>query len=360
VKREYENPDPRVKRKRHTWIDYATTYIVLLVLSAGQAMILAVYMGWGRGGQSMPLEFIFGMLGYWAIVSAVFVFLTARHKVRDFDVPMRELSKAAKDVARGDFSVTVKPHHATEKYDYVDVMFEDFNKMVEELGSIETLKSDFIANVSHEVRTPLAIIQNYATVLQSDALTDEQRRYYAETIANATTRLSELVTNILKLNKLENQEIVPETTPFDLCRQLAECAVAFSDAWERKNIDFSVDMDDKCVINADEGMLQLVWQNLLSNAVKFTDNGGKITLTQTMSANGVTVTVADSGCGMGENTLAHIFDKFYQGDTSRASEGNGLGLALALRVIELLKGSITVNSRVGKGSTFTVILPIKQ
>jgi signal transduction histidine kinase len=318
-------------------------------------MILAEYMGWGRNGQSMPPEFIFGMLGYWAIVSAILILILARQKRTRFDKPMRTLSKAAKDVARGDFSVYIEPLHTTDKYDYVDVMFEDFNTMVEELVSIETLKNDFIANVSHEVKTPLAVVTNYATAIQSDTLTPP-RHEYANTIINAAARLNSLIANILKLNKPENQEIMPESVPFDLCRQLAECALPFEDAWERKRIEFSAGMEDKCVINADEGVLEIVWQNLLSNAPKFTDNGGKVTLTQTSDEESATVTITDTGSGMDEATLAHIFDKFYQGDKSRSQDGNGLGLALALRVLELVGGSITVKSEVGKGSAFTVRL----
>jgi signal transduction histidine kinase len=228
--------------------------------------------------------------------------------------------------------------------------------MVEELGSIETLKNDFIGNVSHEIKTPLAVIQNYASALQSDAVDTDRRKDYTDTIITASRKLSALVTNILKLSKLENQEIVPEAAPFDLCRQLTECALAFEDALEKKNIEFEAEMDDRLVITADEGMLEIVWHNLLSNAIKFTADGGKITLAQTSDDAGVTVTVTDSGCGMDGDTLPHIFDRFYRGDASRSGEGNGLGLALTLRVLELLGGSISAQSEIGKGSTFTVRL----
>jgi signal transduction histidine kinase len=160
----------------------------------------------------------------------------------------------------------------------------------------------------------------------------------------------------LKLNKLENQEIKSEVKSFDLCRQLAECALSFEEGLESKNIEFVVDIEERTLVNNDEGMLEIVWQNLLSNAIKFTEYGGKISLTQVSDEDSVTVTITDNGCGMNKETLARIFDKFYQGDTSHSGEGNGLGLALTLRVVELVEGTITVNSQEGVGTTFRVSL----
>lgn len=351
IKKQIEK-DSRVKTRHFAWIEYALTYFVLLTLSAGQWMIYNEYVNFG----SVPPEFIWGMLGYWAIVTAIFSMVTHHQIRKKFDEPMRRLSEAARDVANGDFSVYLEPIHASDKFDYMDVMFEDFNKMVEELGSIETLKSDFIANVSHEIKTPLSVIQSYAMALQKENLSFEQRKEYTDTIIAASRRLTALVTNMLKLNKLENQEIRPVGEPYDLCRQLCNCALSFENLWEEKGIEFEADIEDQTIICADESMLELVWNNLLSNAIKFTEPGGKITLKQTSDEDTVTVSVSDTGCGISDEAMKHIFDKFYQGDTSHSSEGNGLGLALVLRVIELLDGSISVKSEVGKGSTFTVRL----
>jgi signal transduction histidine kinase len=344
--------DERVKRKHFSWLDYAIAFGILLVLSGGQALIYSAYIS----VEPVPLEYIFGMVGYWALVSAGFCLITIRQKIKLYDKPMRAMSKAAKNVACGDFAVQLEPFHKPEKHDYVDVMFEDFNKMVVELNSIETLKTDFIGNVSHEIKTPLSVIQSYAMALQKDDLVPETRREYSNTIITASQRLTTLVTNILKLSKLENQEIAPDAREFDLCRQLADCALTFESVWEGKNIEFEVDMDDRATIFADESMLEIVWHNLLSNALKFTEPGGKITLTQTSEEDSVTVSVADTGCGMSDKTIAHIFDKFYQGDTSHSGEGNGLGLALAFRVVEIFGGSISATSEPGQGSTFTVRL----
>lgn len=347
--------DSRVKARHFTWYEYVLTYFILLVLAAGQWMIYNEYVYFGH----MPPEYIWGMLGYWAIVTAIFCIITSRQKLRAYDRPMRKLSEAAKQVAGGDFSVHLEPIHRPDKLDYVDVMFEDFNKMVEELGSIETLKNDFIANVSHEIKTPLSVIQSYAMALQKEDLPLQKRREYADTIIAASKNLTTLVSNILKLNRLEHQEIAPVAEPFDLCRQLCDCALTFEDAWEQKGIEFEADIEDRAMIRADAGMLEIVWHNLLSNALKFTEPGGKITLTQVSDEDTVAVTVTDTGGGMDEETMKHIFDKFYQGDSSRSGEGNGLGLALALRVIELVGGSISVKSEPGKGSAFTVRLKVE-
>jgi signal transduction histidine kinase len=348
--------DPRVKKQTMTWLGILLMYFVLIVLASGQAMILAEYMGWGKGGQSLPPEYIFGALGYWAIVTAVFCLITASQIKRWFEKPMRTLSEAAKDVAGGDFTIYIEPPHTEDKYDYIDVMFEDFNKMVEELGTIETMKTDFISNVSHEIKTPLSVIENYAMALQEPDIDEAGRKEYATTIILASRRLNILVANILKLSKLENQRIVPTWEDYDLCSQLADCALSFEEPLDDKHITLEVNMDDRAVIHADKSMLEIVWNNLLSNALKFTEPGGMVTLEQTSDEDTVTVSVSDTGCGMSEATMHRIFDKFYQGDTSRAQEGNGLGLALALRVIELLDGQISAKSNPGEGSTFTVSL----
>ncbi|MBY9079345.1 HAMP domain-containing histidine kinase [Paenibacillus sp. HN-1] len=354
--RKKSKQDRRFNTKSISWKGFLITYFVLSTLTAGQAMIYDAY---NPVGKSVPTPYLMGMMGYWIIVSLIFCLLTSYQKNKHFGKPLHKLSIAAKQVAEGDFSVYLEPVHRTDKRDYIDAMFEDFNKMVEELGSIETLKNDFISNVSHEIKTPLSVIQSYAMALQKDELSPELRKDYSETIITASKKLTTLVMNILKLNKLENQEIGHAAKPYDVCRQLAECIIYFENAWEEKNIELVVDIEDRAVIHAEQSMLEIVWHNLLSNAVKFTPPGGTITLTQTSDEDTITVSVSDTGCGMDEMTLKHIFDKFYQGDTSHSGEGNGLGLALSLRVIELVGGVISAKSELGEGSTFTVKLKVE-
>ncbi|MGL4790027.1 MAG: sensor histidine kinase, partial [Anaerotignaceae bacterium] len=240
------------------------------------------------------------------------------------------------------------------KYDYLDLMISDFNKMVEELGSIETLKTDFFSNVSHEIKTPIAVIQNNAELLQKESISIEQRKECTDNIIYATRRLSSLISNMLKLNKLEKQSILPNLEYYDLPSQLCECALQFEEQWEKKNIEFDVDIEEEALIFADKELMEIVWTNLLSNALKFSDENGKITLKQFSKNNEVVVSIKDSGCGMDTKTLNRIFDKFYQGDTSRSTLGNGLGLALTKRILEMLNCSIYVESEINVGSEFIV------
>jgi signal transduction histidine kinase len=201
------------------------------------------------------------------------------------------------------------------------------------------------------------VIQGYAEALQNDALGNKERTEYAKAIVGATKKLAALVTNILKLNKLENQEILPTRTRFNLGEQIRLCALGFEDLWERKNIGFTADLEDTMVWY-DEDMLKIVWNNLISNAVKFTNPGGLITMSLKGAGDFVIITITDTGCGMDAENQKHIFDKFYQGDTSHSGEGNGLGLALVKRVIEIAGGEIAVESQAGKGTSFTVRLSI--
>lgn len=296
---------------------------------------------------------------YWGLIAAGVTAVIVRLTRSTYERPLVQIAQAARQVAGGDFSVYVPSIHAADKQDYMDDLILDFNKMVAELGSIETLKTDFFSNVSHEIKTPLAVIQNTAALLDDGTLNGQQAEH-VQTIRRYSRRLTDLITNILKLNKLEKQNIQPVPEPYDLCEQLAECALLFENRWEEKGIEFEADLEDETTIEADASLLELVWNNLLSNAIKFTEPGGIVTLRQTSTAQGVEVAVSDSGCGMDEKTLEHIFDKFYQGDTSHSTEGNGLGLALVLRILRMVGGDISVSSKPGEGSTFTVKIPVKE
>ena len=330
-------------------------YLGTLLLMSGIHTGLLVFMervGWNKVIQSVvPIL-------YWGMI-ALGITLFARKEIRrTYEKPMHMLAEAAERVADGDFSVYVPTLHTTDKLDYLDIMILDFNKMVEELGSIETLKTDFISNVSHEMKTPIAIIKNYAQLLQMGQVTEETRIEYARSIENAAGKLSNLISNILKLNKLENQCILPEMEDYDVCRQLCECILQFEDAWDEKEIELETQIEDAAMVRADANLLELVWNNLISNAVKFTQRGGSVRICQTSTEDHIIVAISDTGCGIAKENVNHIFDKFYQGDTSHAKEGNGLGLALVKRVLELMEGDIQVVSEVGKGSTFTVKLPV--
>lgn len=348
--------DERVKRRIFPLSTFIPVLFAFVMFTTVQMYIIGELIDY----KNVPRTSVVMIIGIWVLAAAFFTLLTSYQLRIHYQQPIEEFSEAAHKVAEGDFSVYLAPHHTADKATHLDVLFADFNKMVEALGSIETLKTDFFSNVSHEIKTPLAVIQNHAYLLQKNGISEETRLEYAQAILQATKRLSSLITNMLKLNKLEKQSILPMPEEYNLCEQLCDCALQFEEIWEQKNIEFVVEMEDVRTICADEGLLELVWTNLISNALKFTPEGGTITLRQVTEDDCVTVSVSDTGCGMARETVQRIFEKFYQGDSSHATEGNGLGLALVKRILELSDGSITVESEPGKGSVFTVALPLEK
>ena len=290
------------------------------------------------------------------VVLISIVMATIDYLRRKFTVarPVKQIMDAATKMIEGDFSVRIAPIARIGTDDSFNEIAQCFNKMAEELSGVETLRTDFIANVSHEMKTPLAVIGNYATLRASAELSEEQRVEYAKIITDATRRLSDMMTNILKLNRLENQQIYPTLTTFDLGEQLCESLLVYESVWERKNIEIETDIAEGVLVSADAELLSLVWSNLFSNAFKFTADGGRVSLTLSADEAYATVCVADTGCGMSREIGAHIFEKFYQGDTSHRAQGNGLGLALVKRVVDIVQGEIEVESAVGVGTTFTV------
>ncbi len=280
---------------------------------------------------------------------------TIRRKLT-VDRSVKHISEAAKEIAQGNFSVRIKPLSRFVADDNFNEIIDCFNRLAEELSGVETLRSDFIANVSHELKTPLAVIQNYGTMLQQTDLTEEKRLEYAKSINESTHRLSDLITNILRLNKLENQQIYPEKQTYNLGEQLCECLLNFEDSWEKKEIEINTDIEEEVFIESYPELLTLVWNNLFSNALKFTEKGGTVSLSMRSVGEYALVEVSDTGCGISPEVGEHIFEKFYQGDTSHTTQGNGLGLALVKRVMDIVGGDISVSSEVGKGSIFSVKL----
>jgi len=292
---------------------------------------------------------------FWNVILITFLFKFADYIRRKIMVerPTKIITEATEKIMSGNFSVRIPPMQSSGMEGFNQIATA-INQMAEELSSVETLRTDFIANVSHEMKTPLAVMQNYGTLLQAPDLSDEKRMEYAKGVTDASRRLSEMMTNILKLNRLENQQIFPETTEFDLGEQLCECLLQFENVWEKKNIEIDTDIAEDIKVEADAELLSLVWNNLFSNAFKFTEEGGSVSLSLTATEHHAIIKVKDTGCGMTAEVGAHIFEKFYQGDTSHSIQGNGLGLALVKRVIDILQGEIGVESVVGVGTTFTV------
>lgn len=290
------------------------------------------------------------------VILLTVIFVVADHIRRRITVerPSEEIQKALTKMKQGDFNARVRLSGIINEENRFYEIAESVNDLGEELSGIETLRTDFISNVSHEMKTPLAVISNYGTLLQSEELTEEQRLEYAKGVADSSRRLSEMMTNILKLNRLENQQIYPDTREFDLGEQICECLLQFESIWEKKSIEIDVNLAENVNVRADAELLSLIWNNLLSNAFKFTDDGGRVSVSLEEDGEFASVRVTDTGCGMSSETGARIFEKFYQGDTSRATQGNGLGLALVKRVVDIIGGEISVESALGVGSEFTV------
>lgn len=289
-----------------------------------------------------------------ALLSLIFTVLDTVRRKLTVDRPVKRITDAAEKMIQGDFSVRIKPQSKFGTDETFHRITDCFNKMAEELSSVETLRTDFIANVSHEMKTPLAVMQNYGTLLQTPDLSEEKRIEYAKGVTDGSRRMADMMTNILRLNSLENQQIYPQTTEFDLSEQLCECLLQYENVWEKAEIEIETDIAENVRVKADAELLGHVWNNLFSNAFKFTPSGGTVTISLTATDHHAIVKVTDTGCGMTPEVGAHIFEKFYQGDASHSVQGNGLGLALVKRVVDIMQGEIGVESSVGKGSTFTV------
>ena len=283
------------------------------------------------------------------IIFTVFDFIRRKVLVKR---PVKKIHDFTEKLTHGDFKTRLQPIRIGE----YNTVVADLNQMAEELSSIETLRTDFVSNVSHELKTPLAVLHNYGALLEEPNLSEEKRLEYAKAINRETKHLSELVTNILKLNKLESQKITPSLRTCNVSETLCESLITFESEWDIKKLEIETDIEEDVYIRSDPEMLMIIWANLFSNALKFTPEGGKISVNLKKNGNRVAVSVSDTGCGMDEATMKRIFDKFYQGDTSHSEKGNGLGLALVKRVIDMLGGVITVESTPGEGSTFTVKL----
>ena len=345
--------DPRVNAKNMTFRNYLIIFFSMLLFCGSYAGLY-----FRQIQRSELIYIILSMLTYIVVTSAVTCVFFAFFRRRFLMRPVYRLCEAAQKVARGDFSVRLAPMRRDGKKDEFEVLFEDFNTMTEELASTEMLKNDFVSNVSHELKTPLAVIQNYATLLQSDNLSDEERRQYSRRIGEASSRLSVLVSNILLLSRLENQKIMPARHPFNLSEALCRCILNYESALDEKDIELVTELDQDLIVSSDENLLDMVWNNLLSNAVKFTPDHGRIEVLVKKEGGTAVVKITDNGCGIDGKSVRHIFDKFYQADASHAAQGNGLGLALTKRIADLLGGDIYVESAPGKGASFTVELKV--
>ena len=324
-----------------TWM----THLLLVLLFSGAPLIAMLTVN--------PYTFLLIMLGVCALIGTVLAGKFGFYYLR----PLKRLISATREVKKGNYKVQVPEGEKLESE--MGSLIASFNEMVRELDGIELFRNDFINNFSHEFKTPIVSIRGFAKELQREDLTPEERREYATIIAEESDRLARLSTNVLELSKLENQQIVTGKTRFDLAEQLRRCILLLEPQWSEKEIEIIPELDEIQICSNAEMMAQ-IWKNLLSNAIKFTPRGGSVFVTLSGDSNEIRVSVKDTGIGMSEEVRTHVFEKFYQGDPSHHRAGYGIGLTMVDRIVKLCGGSITVESEVGVGSTFTVVLPNEQ
>jgi signal transduction histidine kinase len=263
------------------------------------------------------------------------------------------LENGLKMIAEGNFTVRIQER----KRNFLEPMYRDFNKMAEELGKTSILRNDFINDYSHEFKTPIASINGFANLLLRRTVSEAEQHQYLQIIANESKRLADLAEETLLLSRLDTQQIITGRTPYSLDEQLRTCVIMLSAGWDQKKLLFSGDLAE-VTYTGNEELMQHLWLNLLSNAIKFTSAGGEITVSLVQENDEAVVTVADTGSGMDEETLHHLFERYYQGPAGKNQKGLGLGLSIVQRIIELCGGMITVTSRINEGSTFTIRLPL--
>ena len=287
-----------------------------------------------------------------SLLAGIFLTLMINHFLLS---PIMSFIDAINQVSKGDFSVRVKTDYSSPE---LDELAGHFNKMVQELGSIEALRNDFAANISHEFRTPLAAIEGYTTLLQDHNLSEQERDEYIHIIIDSVHQLSSLSGNILSMSRLEKQEIVTNKTNYSLDEQIRQAVLLLEPLWSEKKMELDIDLEPAVYYGNCDMMMQ-VWLNLLQNAIQYTPAKGTVSVFLRKQKRSLLITVADTGIGMDEATLTHIFDKFFRKDKSFSS-GNGLGLPMVKRILELNQGSVTVESTPGNGSSFAVSLPIEK
>ena len=324
--------------------------VLLVAVEMVASVLVAIWLSF-----LIPYEWKMPIMAHLIVVSLLVGIVVTVFMSRVFLSPVNQLRLAMGKVAEGDF--TIQLHTKSNSREVQDI-YAGFNLMTQELRSMEILQTDFVSNVSHEFKTPISAIEGYSTLQQDSRNLAENQREYVDKILLNTRRLSSLVGSILLLSKLENQQIPTNQSSYRLDEQIRQSLAAQEIAWSQKDIELDVELERLSYLG-NEPMMRHVWDNLISNAVKFSPQGGTIKLRLTRKPEKLVFTIEDQGSGLSEETQKHIFDKFYQGDSSHKQEGNGLGLALVKRILTIEKGQITAENIPEGGCRFTVTLRTK-
>ncbi len=344
--------------RENTRLVLKLSLLVLFITLAADVLTFtgAIVIGMVTGGTNDTTEVIASVVSS-IVIGCLLSFIVGNIVLK----PLAELIEATKRVSGGDYTARLEMgwserHTVKELSDLIN----RFNEMTGELRGTELFRKDFISCFSHEFKTPLVSIRGFARQLYEGGLTPEQQKEFSRIILDETEFLSELSANTLLLTSLENKDIVSEKTVFSLDEQLRDCMLRLEPQWSEKEIEIDMEDLEEVSFYWNEQLLAHVWNNLFDSAVKFSDKGGSVRVTCKKRNGYVFVTVSDNGMGISPEALPHIFEKFYQGDPSHATKGNGLGLALVKRLVQLCGGTVKAESAPGKGTVFTVSLPEQE
>jgi signal transduction histidine kinase len=279
--------------------------------------------------------------------------------------PIIKISEGVKKVTDGDFTVQLEFNKSHRKLqegfysDEIDELASNFNKMSRELNGMDYMRKDFMSNVSHEIKTPVAAITGFSEILLDGGLNEEEQKEYLNYLNEESIRLSRLCENMLRMSRLENQYIAQKKQKVQIDEQIRRCIIVLNEKWSEKNINFDLQLEKNSLLS-DYDLLFQVWTNLIDNAIKYSGQNGMIQILTGIDCGMLTVTIRDEGIGIAKEKQDKIFDKFYQCDESHKKQGSGLGLSIVKRILELLEGTIELDSKEGKGTTMTVRVPAKQ
>ncbi|MGO4109544.1 sensor histidine kinase [Paenibacillus sp. YAF4_2] len=285
------------------------------------------------------------------VVGCILILLAARYLVK----PLKMMTAATIRIAKGDFSVQLPMSHRNELGELAD----SINQMAHSLSQLETMRRDFVSNVSHEIQSPLTSIGGFAEALRSEELTESDRNRYVGIIKQESSRLSRLSENLLKLASLDSEQHPYEPVAYRLDRQLQDVVLSSEPAWLARRLTVELLMEET-VIKGDEDQLNQVWINLLTNSIKFTPEEGKISFQLSEEHGNAVVRIADSGSGIPEEERDRVFERFYKVDPSRdrTQGGSGLGLSIVKKIIDIHGGTIDIED-VEQGTVFVVRLPLQ-
>ncbi|MBL1225761.1 sensor histidine kinase [Enterococcus sp. BWR-S5] len=341
------------RNRRSMYVHFSLIIAVILLVAsivAGIFLLVLMHLGIINSLKGYPVIRLIITLLSCTVVGTVIAAVFSKRILR----PLNEVVEGTRQIASGNFDVQIQ---STGMNNDLEDLVQNFNLMSKELSNVELVHQSFINDFSHEMKTPLVSINGFAKQLQNPNISEEDRNHYLKIIAEETERLSSLASNVLLLSKVENQEgITLKKEPYSVDEQLRHALILLQKNWETKNLVIELNLQP-ITITADSDLFMQVWLNILGNAIHYTESGGTIEVNCYKIGNEVKVNIKDNGIGMSDKVRQHVFNKFYQGDSSHQGQGNGLGLPIAKRIVNLHNGKITVKSKMGSGSSFVVILP---